>query len=285
MTKISLTLKNTKHQDSLLKIVETIYKISLTLKNTKHQDSLLKIVETIYKISLTLKNTKHQDSLPLYCNSILRILRSEYFIKNHNELINNIESFCSFGQLKSKLWLIETLREKKLVQLGTVFLCAGWYGLLPFFLLNDKKFFIKQIFNFEKDPLSVKVSEDMNRDFVKNNWRFKASLKDILELDYHQDQFDTLKANGTVQNLLVSPDTIINTSCEHINQFSEWWNRLPTKKLIVLQNNDFFQQEGHINCVSSLENLKKQAPMKTVYEGVLKLDRYRRFMLIGYKNS
>ena len=30
----------------------------------------------------------------------------------------------SLGQLESKLWLIENLPDK----LGTVFVCAGWYG-------------------------------------------------------------------------------------------------------------------------------------------------------------
>ena len=139
------------------------------------------------------------------------------------------------------------------------------------------------MFNFEKDFLSVQISEDLNRKFVKDNWKFKATLKDILELNYQQAQFDTLKANGKAQTLIVSPDTIINTSCEHIHSFSKWWKKLPPKKLIILQSNNFFQHEDHVNCVSSLEQFKKQAPMDRLYEGELDLKTYKRFMLIGQK--
>ena len=256
----------------------------LILTPTKQDQALLKVVESIYKISLTLKDTKQDQALFLcYMDGIRRVFRSKYFVSNQKEIIGSIEKFSSYGQLKSKMWLIDILKEKKLFNLGNVFLCAGWYGILPFFMLNDKKFSIQQMFNFEKDPLSVKVSEDLNRKFVQDNWKFKATLKDVLELNYQIAQFDTLKLNGSAQNLTVSPDTIINTSCEHIDSFSHWWNRLPQKKLIILQSNDFFQHEDHSNCVSSLENFKKQAPLEQLYEGELELDKYKRFMLIGYK--
>lgn len=224
-----------------------------------------------------------QEILLSYIGGIRRILKSKYFSLNQNKILKGIEKMSSFGQLKSKLWLKNVLKEKKLFQLKTIFLCAGWYGMLPFFLLHDKKFFIHRLFNFEKDPLSVKVSEDLNRQFVQDNWIFKAVLQDILELDYTQAEFNTLKANGEIQHLIVFPDTIINTSCEHIKDFSVWWNKLPKKKLIILQSNDFFQHEEHSNCVSSLEAFKKQAPMDFLYAGELDLDEYKRFMLIGYK--
>ena len=45
---------------------------------------------------------------------------------------NNIEydiDCLSRGQLKSKKWLIDNLKELNL-DLGTVFLCAGWYATL-----------------------------------------------------------------------------------------------------------------------------------------------------------
>ena len=226
----------------------------------------------------------NKDPLLYYISGIKRILQSEYFSSNQAEILRGIEKMSAFGQLKSKIWLKDVLREKKLFQLGNVFLCAGWYGLLPFFLLNDKAFFIYRLFNFEKDPLSVKVSEDLNRSFVQDNWKYKAVLQDILELNYNKAQFHTLKANGETQALAVSPDTIINTSCEHIENFSVWWDRLPKEKLIVLQSNNFFQHEDHSNCVSSLADFKNQAPMDYLYAGELNLDQYQRFMLIGYKN-
>ena len=281
--KISLTLQNSNSQHQLNKIVESIYKISLTLQNSNSQHQLNKIVESIYKISLTLQNSNSQHQLNKIVECLRRVLKAKHFPENKNKIINNIERLTSFGQLESKIWLIKTLKEKNLLNLGTVFVCAGWYALLPFFLLKDKDFLIKQIFNFDIDPLSVLTSEDLNRESVKNNWKFKAVLKDILDLNYQIAQFNTLKANGELQNLSISPDTIINTACEHISNFSCWWKLLPTGKLIILQSNNFFESEDHSNCVKSLKEFKKQAPLSLIYEGELHLEKYTRFMLIGYK--
>ena len=246
-------------------------------------NQLNKIVESIYKISLSLQGADSHNQLNKIVEGLRRALKSKYFPKNRDEIIDNIERLSSFGQSKSKLWLIEILKKKQLLNLGTVFVCAGWYGLLPFFLLNDKDFSIKQIFNFEIDPLSIPLSEDLNRESVKKNWRFKATLKDILDLDYKTTQLTTLKANGEMQNLNTSPDTIINTACEHIQNFNKWWRLLPPKKQIILQSNNFFESKEHVNCVNSLHEFKKQAPMKLIYEGELHLEKYKRFMLIGYK--
>ena len=281
--KIKLTLQNSDSQHQLEKIVESIYKISLTLQNSNSQHQLNKIIESIYKISLTLQNSNSQHQLNPIIESLRRVLKAEYFPGNKDKITNNIERLSSFGQLESKIWLIKILKEKKLLNLGTVFVCAGWYSLLAFFVLHDKDFSIKQIFNFEIDPLSVPISEDFNRESVKNNWKFKAVLKDILDLNYQMAQFNTLKANGELQKLSISPDTIINTACEHISNFSGWWKFLPTGKLIILQSNNFYESEDHSNCVKSLQEFKKQAPLSLIYEGELHLEKYTRFMLIGYK--
>ena len=132
----------------------------------------------------------------------------------------------------------------------------------------------------------MKISEDLNRHFVKKDWTFKASLKDILDLDYLTGHFQTLRANGIVKEMLCPPDTIINTACEHIERFDLWWAKIPPKKLLVLQNNNYFDLPEHINCVSSLKEFKNQATgMDLVYEGVLDMKRYKRFLLIGYKSA
>ena len=251
------------------------------------------VVASIYRMSRVLKDFRvyagdimPNDDLRIildYLEGLKRVLRSDYFASHRKEIIKGLENTSSSGQLKSKTWLIDVLKEKKLLKLGNVFFCAGWYGILPYILLHDKEFSINQLFNFEKDPLSVRVSEDFNRKFVKNGWKFKASLKDIFELNYHSARFNTLKANGEAQALTVSPDTIINTSCEHIDPFSKWWNRLPKEKLIILQSNNFFHHKEHINCVSSVKEFKEQAPLDLLYEGERDLGQYKRFMLIGYK--
>ena len=253
------------------------------LQSADSQQQLNKIVESIYKISLTLQSADSQQQLNGIIAGLRRVLKTKYFTDNSHKIVDNIERLSSLGQLKSKIWLIETLKEKKLFNLGTVFICAGWYGLLPYLLLNDKNFSIKQVFNFEIDPLSVSVSEDFNRKSVKNNWQFKATLKNILDLNYKTAKFNTLKANGESESLIISPDTIINTACEHISDFNKWWRLLPAEKQIILQSNNFFESEDHLNCVNSLQEFKKQAPLELIYEGEIPLEKYKRFMLIGHK--
>ena len=44
-----------------------------------------------------------------------------------------------------------------------------------------------------------------------------------------------------------SPDTVINTSCEHIENFNEWYDKIPKGKIVILQTNNYFDFE-HVNC-------------------------------------
>lgn len=290
--KVTLVLKELKRDsEEITFIVRLVYKVVLLLKENKATpEEVSSTIASIHKIALLLKENKIKPNeitprLTLYTDGLMRIFRSKYFPSNDKIIIKNLIDAFSEGQLKSKFWLIQKLKDHDLSDLGCVFSCAGWYGSLAFLLLADEYFSIRQCLLFEKDPLSVKVSEDLNRLFVKEDWKFKASLKNILELDYSNTHFKTLKANGTVQELYAVPDTIINTACEHIENFNSWWSKIPPKKLMILQNNDYFGLPDHINCVSSIEDFKKQANMDFLYEGVLDLGAYRRFLLIGYKKS
>jgi hypothetical protein len=80
------------------------------------------------------------------------------------------------------------------------------------------------------------------------------------------------------------PDTIINTSCEHIENFSKWYSKIPKGKLIILQSNDYFEVKEHVNCSKSISQFSKTCPMtETLFEGELFLPKYTRFMKIGFK--
>ena len=286
---LSLTLKDsTNSAKHLSSILHSIHNLSLTLKDSTNSAKYLSsILHSIHNLSLTLKDStnsaKHLSSILHYMESLKRLLRSEDFPTQGEEIIKRLADASSSGQLQSKMWLVKTLKEKEISLLGTVFLCAGWYGFLAFLLLPEDDLPIKQIFSFDIDPLSVKISEDLNRTFVKDNWKFKATLKDIFKINYSKDQFETLKANGKAESLSIAPDTIINTSCEHFKNFKGWWSKIPPGKRVILQSNNYFNHKDHTNCISSLKDFKKQAPMNLIYEGILDLKKYKRFMLIGYK--
>ena len=83
---------------------------------------------------------------------------------------------------------------------------------------------------------------------------------------------------------------VINTSCEHIEDFDDWWDGIPEGMLVIMQNNDFDDEdhEDHddtvVNTVSSIEEWSKRLNVsETLYEGTLALDKYNRYMVIGYK--
>ena len=193
------------------------------------------------------------------------------------------DSDCfSRGQLSSKIWLVNELKKLDL-DLGTVFLCAGWYATVSVMLFeNNLK--VDKIRSFDIDPSCVDIAERFNKPWEIDAWKFKAVTEDILNLNYNETVYEVSKPDGSVITLTDVPDTIINTSCEHIENFNQWYESIPNGKLLVLQTNDYFGIEDHVNCVNSLEEFSDMTPMKEcLYQGELELPKYRRFLRIGYK--
>lgn len=204
-----------------------------------------------------------------------------------------IDDDCfSRGQLESKLWLIRELKKLN-VDLGTVFLSAGWYGTLAT-MIFESEIKVDKIRSFDKDPSCWKIAETFNKPWLEDNWRFKASTVDIMEFNWTDVP---APSDGTIGNFYYNtntgskiiqmkdnPNTIINTSCEHIDNFKEWYNLIPSGKLIILQSNDYFEITEHVNCSASLAEFSMSCPMEnTLFEGELFLPKYTRFMKIGYK--
>jgi hypothetical protein len=187
----------------------------------------------------------------------------------------------SKGQMESKRWLVNEL-EKINVPLGTVFLCAGWYGSLAAFLF-ESNLQIEKIRSFDIDESCASIADTFNRSKTMDSWKFKASTFDILEMKYPL-HYLTKKSDGSVQNLVDDPDTIINTSCEHIFDFDYWYEKIPHGKLICLQSNNYETIQDHVNCVTSLEEFAIKTPMSNMlYSGELELPKYTRYMRIGFK--
>ena len=190
----------------------------------------------------------------------------------------------SRGQLESKLWLVEELQKTK-VDLGTVFLCAGWYATLAT-MLFESNINIDKVRSFDIDDTCVDIAEVFNKPWFKNEWQFKSLTQDIMDINYneHTWQYWSNANNRMSYSITDIPDTIINTSCEHIENFSKWYDLIPDGKLVILQSNNFFEVKEHVNCVSSIEEFAVKAPMQNIlYSGELKLPKYKRFMLIGIK--
>ena len=190
----------------------------------------------------------------------------------------------SRGQLESKLWLLTELGKLN-VELGTVFLCAGWYATLATMLFeSDIK--IDKVRSFDIDESCVDIAETFNKPWFVDEWRFKSITQDIMDINYNEHvwQYWSNANNRMSYPITDSPDTIINTSCEHIENFQEWYDLIPDGKLVVLQSNNYYEIEEHVNCVRSIEEFAVKAPMDNIlYSGELDLPKYKRFMLIGFK--
>ena len=202
----------------------------------------------------------------------------------------NIRDAYSRGQILSKQWVTKELQKiiedpvDTTTELGTVFLCAGWYGTLAL-MLFESGMKITKIRSFDIDDEAWPIAETINRPYVMNEWQFKAQTEDIHNINYlNGHHYPTRRRDGEEKDLYDVPDTIINTSCEHIDNFTEWYDGLPRSRLLILQTTDYEGIHDHVNCITSIDEFKKMCPMRDVkYEGVLNLDKYNRYMLIGLK--
>ena len=199
--------------------------------------------------------------------------------------IENIEfdeDCLSRGQLQSKLWLVQEL-EKISVDLGVVFLCAGWYGTLAI-MLFESKLHLDKIRSFDIDESTEFIAETFNKPYVVDDWQFKPVIQDIHDINFEEHSYVVSKGDGDFEVLWDIPDTIINTSCEHIDNFDKWYGKIPIGRLVVLQCNDYEEIEEHVNTHKDLDSFAEQTPMETeLYSGELDLGQYKRFMRIGFK--
>ena len=210
-----------------------------------------------------------------------QIVKSLYHVLDNP----NFNKDClAAGQIKSKDWLVKKV-EDHCPDLGIVFLCAGWYATLAT-LLFESKVIITKIRSFDIDSSCCEIAEQFNMPWFADEWKFKATTFDILNLTYPLT-YNTLNDKKEKITLTDMPDTIINTSCEHIANFSDWYSNIPKDKLVILQSNNFTKLDEHVNCSNSLKEFSESIHMsETLYEGELDLTDqggYIRFMKIGIK--
>ena len=180
-----------------------------------------------------------------------------------------LDSF-SPNQFKSKLKLVEHIDKLNILTKNSEIVIFGsWYGsiLIPAFYNK-----VKKITCIDQDAKVISrakynLFKDFNVDFITGDvFEFRDSYKNA--------------------------DLFINTSCEHMKSMKEWgpaptyknpwWDRV-SPAYFAFQSNNMYDIEGHINCVSSIEEFKYQMPDKAeiLVEDRIVDDRGTRFMLIG----
>ena len=233
---------------------------------------------TIYKtniLKLAHKLTEEKYTIPLNLKNMIKNFEGKVLT----------DSF-SRGQLRSKIWASDTIKGLDIDLGDMVYVCAGWYGVLSAILFERNK--VVNIRSFDIDESCSLPAETLNRSYTQTDWQFKASTMDVNNLVYTGEfEYETLKYNGDKETITDdAPTCVINTSCEHIVDFDKWWAGIPDGMLVIMQNNDF-DDEDHEHAddtVTSLEEFSKRLNVsETLYEGTLALEEYNRYMVIGRK--
>jgi len=166
------------------------------------------------------------------------------------------------NQYRSKEVLIKHVENLQLVdQNSEIVIFGGWYGtiLIPAFKYVDK------ITLIDKDKDVIGIAKNRLFDHYKN-------------VDFiSKDVFDWAPDSKRIKTC----NLIINTSCEHMPSMKKL--ELDTKSYFAYQSNNMYDIEGHINCVSSIEEFKWQLPdnAKVMVEDKITDERGTRFLLVG----
>jgi hypothetical protein len=213
------------------------------------------------------------------------------------------EDALSHGQVASKHWLVDKLIDALWDPRGNpearipfpgfkdpedylkkVYLCGSWYGTLADMMLDRiGSGRIGQIRGLDLDPQAVEIANRLLKHWDEG-WKFKSSVRDIHDLTFTDDVLIFNRGTGEAVERIDTPSMIVNTSCEHIENFDQWYDKIPRGRFVVMQSNDFFEWHEHVNCSKDLAAFTKQTPMKRVlFSGELPLEKYTRFMRIGIR--
>lgn len=218
---------------------------------------------------------------------------------NMKKMVNRFEGDAltdafSRGQLQSKIWLTDIVNELDIDLGKMIHVCAGWYGVLPA-LMFERLDIDGKIYSFDIDPSTDNPADTLNKEYIIENMTFKSFIFDVRKFTYdkqsvpisHYKYSDALqfeKSNDLFE--IDKPSCIINTSCEHIEDFDTWFESIPSGMLVIMQNNNFVEHDDEtvVNTISSEKEWKNKLNLSEVlYSGTLELEKYQRYMIIGRK--
>lgn len=218
--------------------------------------------------------------------------------QNMKKMINRFEGDAltdafSRGQLRSKMWLVDIVKALEIDLGDTIYVCAGWYGVLSALLFERIE--TKNIYSFDIDPSTDNPADTLNKEYIMDNMKFKSFVYDVRNLKYttetlpinHYRYTDAINFEKTTTTHEISaPTCVINTSCEHIENFDEWFGNIPKGTLVIMQNNNFVEHDD-LTVVNTIDCehawVEKLNLSEVIYQGTLELEKYDRYMVIGRK--
>lgn len=168
------------------------------------------------------------------------------------EIINSVNN----NQLASKSWLVDKCENYfESVSKPKVLVAAGWFGLLGHLI---KKKYDADVISFDMDPMCENIGKIL-----------------FPEVEYESNFIENRSAAGF--------DFVICTSCEHMEDdvINDWISTRDKNSIVVLQSNNYYEIEEHINCKDSLEHFCSSYNLNIIESIELEREKYNRFMLIG----
>lgn len=193
-----------------------------------------------------------------------------------------LQDAFSRGQVNSKIWLAQELSKIK-NNFEMIHVHAGWYGQIRYYLDAANISYDKmRIFDIDFNALEVS-DKIFNNDKIKD-FKIKSAIVDITDPSWLYRTGCEYNVTSSTKEKTV-PDLVINTSAEHFDE--DWYTKFSIRTqssdpLFVIQSNNLFGVEEHINCVHSIDEMLIKFSMSRVeYAGEKELFGYKRFMLIG----
>ena len=178
-----------------------------------------------------------------------------------------LENFWE-SQIKSKVWLLEKIKEVSIELSGNIYIFGGWYGILAQLLIDNFPE-IQKVYSIDIDCDCEYYGKILSNNDSKINF-ITSDMINFIEYE--------------------NAKLIINTSTEHVdeNTFNKWIKFTPEKTPIILQGNDYFDCPEHIRCTKNLDEFRLLNPLKNyIYSGERQFPKengkFLRFMTIGYR--
>lgn len=179
------------------------------------------------------------------------------------QLYLSIAGSVNDNQMKSKKWLVDELAEVlelREIKNPRILLMAGWYGLVGDMMRTKLN---AEVVKVDRDSLCEPIGREMYPK-IKHKWGHMQGW----------DDFDF--------------DVIVMPSCEHVSpdDLNEFLAKKKDDTIVVLQSNNQYGHEDHINCHGSVHEFANSVKLQIIKEGDISQNdgsehSYRRFMIFG----
>ena len=195
----------------------------------------------------------------------------------------DISSFVNKHHAIIYSWIIESMtRVYGEKYLGTAYVLGGGIGIMGAMLLDTSLRF-ENIRNLDINGTCKFLADEMMRDEVLDNWRFKSSTQDLFDVDYAENTLEILLPDGQLSTAFKEvPGLVINTNVSLLEKQEDWYAMLPDTRKVVLVGEA--GESGIHRPFSSSQSFNDTFPMTFVqYTGVTTIEGRQYFLKIGIK--